>query len=250
MIALSLLVLVMVGGVKASAAETTRNFVLVHGAWVGEWYWEPLTTRLRDKGHNVYVVSLTGHGMRSSDSEPGITVSDHAQDILDVIEENDLDDVYLVSHSYGGKPATAAWDLARPRIRHVVYIDAPAPLGDGPQVIAGQPKLMAFLEKNFPDIAASGLMPVRPQMRQELKDRAMPQSLSTLIDPVVLRNGPLPDETLRTYVVASENEAQHFKRLAGQLRADPRWMVVELKSGHDIMLDAPDLLAMLLEKLE
>ncbi|MBZ0216991.1 MAG: alpha/beta hydrolase [Fimbriimonadaceae bacterium] len=239
-----------ISDVPRLSAQEQRTYILVHGAWVGEWYWNPLVERLRAAGHDVFPVSLRGHGRKSSLAAPNISLSDHATDISEIIEENDLTNIYLVSHSYGGKPATMAWDQNRERIHHVVFVDSFAPLGTGPEVIPGQEKLLEFIAKNFPDIAISGMMPVRSQMRQELKDRATPQSLKTLVDPVLLENGPLPLDTLRTYIVATGNENSQFKTIAMQLRADSAWTVLELASDHDVMKEAADELADILIQLQ
>lgn len=91
---------------------------------------------------------------------------------------------------------------------------------------------------------------MRAQMRQELKDRANPQSLRTIVDPIVLVNGPLPDQTLRTFILTTENENNPFQKTAMRLRADPRWTVLALQSGHDVRKDAADQLAALLAQLD
>ena len=36
------------------------TYVLVPGAWLGGWAWQPIARQLRDRGHDVYPVTLTG----------------------------------------------------------------------------------------------------------------------------------------------------------------------------------------------
>ena len=47
------------------------TYVLVAGAWLGGWAWEPVTDRLRE--HDVHPVTLTGLGERSGLAVPRST---------------------------------------------------------------------------------------------------------------------------------------------------------------------------------
>ena len=58
---------------------------------------------------------------------PEIDLETHIADLLGVLEVEDLRDVMLVGHSYGGMVATGVADRARDRIAHLVYLDAFAP---------------------------------------------------------------------------------------------------------------------------
>jgi hypothetical protein len=40
------------------------SFVLVPGYWLGGWAWKAVTDVLREKGHAVYPITLTGLGDR------------------------------------------------------------------------------------------------------------------------------------------------------------------------------------------
>ncbi len=224
--------------------------MLVHGAWVGEWYWQPIVDRLTNKGHVVYAVSLTGHGRRTSEGGPHVGVEDHIRDIVDILEREDLRNVYLVAHSYGGRPATGAWDQARPRIHHIVFVDAAAPTSRSPIAFPARPDAIKYLKGRFPTVAESGMLPVRSGMSADLKSRSSPQSLKTLYSEIRLQNGPLPESTRRTYIRASRNRSPVFRKIADRLRADPTWNVLTLESGHDVVSDAPDELVDLLLMLK
>ena len=41
------------------------NYLLVHGAWGGAWYWRPVQHALIRAGHNAHAVTLTGLGERA-----------------------------------------------------------------------------------------------------------------------------------------------------------------------------------------
>ncbi len=53
-----------------------------------------------------------------------ISLATHIQDVVNVLYTEDLPDVILVGHSYGGMVATGVADRARDRIRKLVYLDA------------------------------------------------------------------------------------------------------------------------------
>ena len=106
--------------------------VLVHGAWAGAWAWSRVTDPLRAAGHPVHAVTLTGCGERRHLLRPDITLQTHVADVVGLVEAEELRDVVLVGHSYGGLVVTGAADalLARDAaaVRQVVYVDAMVPL--------------------------------------------------------------------------------------------------------------------------
>ena len=58
---------------------------------------------------------------------PEIDLETHIADILGVLEFEDLRNVILIGHSYGGMVATGVADRARERIAALVYLDAFVP---------------------------------------------------------------------------------------------------------------------------
>lgn len=106
------------------------TFVLVPGAWLGGLAWDGVATRLRGDGHEVYPVTLSGLGERAAAGSPDTDLDTHIDDIVSVIDDNDLRDVVLVGHSYGGVPVTGAADRRPDRVRVMVFVDSgPAPDG-------------------------------------------------------------------------------------------------------------------------
>lgn len=82
---------------------TLTTFLLVHGAWGGGWHWRRVADRLRSRGHIVFTPTLTGLGERAHQLHPGINLSLHIADVLGVIKYEQLNDIVLVGHSYGGR---------------------------------------------------------------------------------------------------------------------------------------------------
>jgi pimeloyl-ACP methyl ester carboxylesterase len=102
-----------------------RNFVLVPGAWMGAWSWHPVARLLREDGHDV--VALTLPGLSYGSDPAGLRLADAVEFVVREVAARDLRDVVLVSHSWGGYPATGAAHRLAGRIRKVVYYNAVVP---------------------------------------------------------------------------------------------------------------------------
>jgi pimeloyl-ACP methyl ester carboxylesterase len=103
------------------------TFVIVHGGWGGGWEWSDVSQLLRDREHRVFTPTLAGMGDRAQENTPEVGLETHVQDVVDLLEREDLHDVVLCGHSYGGIPVTGAADRVRHRIGLVVYVDALVP---------------------------------------------------------------------------------------------------------------------------
>src|SRR6516162_2768971 len=88
--------------------EAVGTFVLVHGSCAGSVVWRQLAPRLRKAGHEVYAPTLTGIGARKHLLNREIDLYTHIQDVIGVVEDEDLSDIVLVGHSYGGMVITGA----------------------------------------------------------------------------------------------------------------------------------------------
>ena len=76
--------------------------ILVHGAWHGGWCWNKLIPHLESSGHRALAVTLTGQGDRAPLINSSIDLASHIADVVSMLEMEDLTDVILVGHSYGG----------------------------------------------------------------------------------------------------------------------------------------------------
>jgi pimeloyl-ACP methyl ester carboxylesterase len=213
-------------------------FVLVHGAFVGEWYWDPVAEELEGAGAETNAVTLRGFGARAGENEPGITAADHAADIVAAIDATGSDEVILVAHSAAGKAATLAWDRARVRVVRMVYVEAVPPDAAGPVAYAEDRVALGWLAANRPAMLEGGLMPVPAAIAPEYRGRSSPMPLSLLFGELRLENGPLP-ETPRTLILAKDSALPALREIAEPLRADPLWTLIEIDGGHDVARDNP-----------
>lgn len=110
--------------------------VLVHGAWGGAWIWQRVLAPLRAAGHVVHAATLTGDGDRAHLRHRGIRLADHVADVVALVQAEELRQVVLVGHSYGGMVISGAadrlLDADASAVRQLVYVDAMVPLpGEG-----------------------------------------------------------------------------------------------------------------------
>ena len=78
------------------------TFVLVHGAWHGGWCWARVANILRARGHAVTTPTQTGVGEKSHLLSRDITLTTFGEDIVNHLRFEELEEVVLVGHSFGG----------------------------------------------------------------------------------------------------------------------------------------------------
>lgn len=234
-----------------------KTYVLIPGAWMGGWVWEPVARPLRERGHDVHVVTLSGLGGPDEDRSH-IDFDTHVDDVLSLLAERDLRDVILVGHGTSGVVAGVAADRAPDRVAHVVYVEAFLP-HDGSSTLDAfaaplrADEIRAIAENHgqwpVPDAAAvSEGQGLSPEQAQWLVERFVDHPGRPLTDPVRLSR---PLETQRaTYVVC---RLEHFdERLADdveRMRSAPGWTFRYLDTGLWAMVSAPGDLVALLEEV-
>lgn len=109
-------------GLFVYSQQTT--YVIVHGAWGGAWQFKKTASELHKAGHIVYRPTLTGLGDRYHLRNDSIDLDVHIQDVVNTILFENLNDIVLVGHSYGGMVITGVADSIPDRIKRVVYLDA------------------------------------------------------------------------------------------------------------------------------
>jgi pimeloyl-ACP methyl ester carboxylesterase len=103
------------------------TYVLVHGGGHGGWCYQRVARMLRAEGHEVHAPTLTGVGERAHLVDGRVDLDLHVRDVVQVLHYEDLHDVILVGHSYGGMVITGAADRAAARVGKLVYLDAANP---------------------------------------------------------------------------------------------------------------------------
>lgn len=101
------------------------TYVLVHGAWHTGAEMEATAAHLRQAGHTVHCPTLAGN--RSGDDRSRIGLADAIDSLVQFIESQDLREVRLVGHSYGGMVISGAAQRVAPRLKRLVYVNAFVP---------------------------------------------------------------------------------------------------------------------------
>ena len=127
LIATALCVFLSVSDIRAGDRDEKYTFVVVHGATAGGWEWKAAGGFLTKEGHTVYRATLTGLGERFHLANAEVNLDTHINDVVNLILFEDLHDVVLSGHSYGGMVITGVMDRIPARIRHVIYLDAAVP---------------------------------------------------------------------------------------------------------------------------
>jgi pimeloyl-ACP methyl ester carboxylesterase len=233
-----------------------KNFVLVHGAWHGGWCWRRVLPFLRAAGHEAYAVTLTGTGERAHLLAADIRLSTHIRDVVGLIENEELDTVILVGHSYAGMVITGVADLLLPlgasRIERLVYVDAVTPYPGESWSSQHAPDTMAARVKAAgetgnlslppPDAAVFGL---EGADREWVNRRQTPQPFGVYQD-VLNFDAQRVASVARTFIDCTEPALATIDVMRKRVRTDPGWKVVGMRTGHDPMVSQPEELARLL----
>ncbi len=228
------------------------TFVLVHGAWGGAHGWRLLRPLLRQAGHEVFTPSLTGQGERAHLAGPQVNLSTHVEDVCNTLWYEDLTDVILVGHSYGGMVVSGVAERMPGRIQHLVFLDAFEP-ADGQSLI----DLTGGIGQRPEHSADWQIPPIRRTQDQTdplvqwAAARRRPQSRATFEEKVRL-SMPLEERSFSlTYIVATlrPDPSPYFDQTAERLRHDPRWTVREVEGDHNMQMSNPSGLAELLLEL-
>lgn len=228
------------------------TFVICHGAWSAGWAWKKMRPLLRADGHDVITPTYTGLGERAHLVSRSIDLETHIQDVLDVLHYEDLTDIVLVGHSYGGMVATGVADRARSRLSQLVYLDAFVPrhgecLDDllPPAALAQRNAMTGDKSDGWllppnpppPDTPAEDLAWITPLRRW--------QPAKTFAQPLLLRHGET--DLPRTYIYCTRmGPGDVFRPFAERAKSEAGWRYCEIDASHSPNVTAPRALADLL----
>jgi len=236
------------------AALGAQTFVLVHGAWHGGWCWSRVADRLRGAGHRVFTPTLTGLGERKHLISKDITLDTFTMDIVNVIEMEEVTDIVLVGHSFGGSPISGVADTMPERVKHLVYLDSlivepgKSPFDSlPPDVVAA--RLKAAQETSggvsLPSPPANAFGVSDPQDIEWLTRRLTPHPLGTYTSPLNIK-GPIGNNLPCTYLSCVDPAYPALNSSRDWAKTQKGFTYVELNSGHDAMVSAPDELTKML----
>jgi len=225
------------------------TYVLVHGGGHGGWCFQPVARRLRAAGHEVSTPTLTGLGERSHLLSPAVDLDLHISDVVAVLEYEDLRDVILVGHSYGGMVITGVADRAADRVGRIVYLDAATPVNGqslvdvaGPMIEMTRPagKIVDGVELVLLPAPEAGRFygVTDPEVVAWMDDRLTAHPWACFEQPLRLTNETALWAIPQYQIVCTSTIATRDPETMAKLRAAGRLWDVD--TGHDLMLTEPD----------
>lgn len=228
---------------------TARNpppvYVIVHGAWGGSWAFKEVDQLLSATGSTVYRPSLTGQGERVHLANESIGLETHITDVVNTLLFEQLENIILVGHSYGGMVVTGVADRLPERIKKLVYLDAFVPENNENvnEIFVNDPKKYTIID--------GGIIPTWVAKNQH-PPSDVPHPYKTFTDPIALKN-PKRLEISTHYIHTVEKdktpESDDFILHANRAK-EKSWPVYILESDHNPQWSAPEAFVELLKKIE
>lgn len=225
------------------------NFVLVHGGMTGGTSWKKVRKLLERKNH-VLTPTLTGLAERRHLSHPNIDLETHIQDILNTIYYEELEDIVLVGHSYGGMVITAVADRIPEKIKRLVYVAAILPMSGESMFDAVGPEISAFLNNSAQKGNGWEVSPGMPEDYgiEDLEDirwfrnSSTPHPIKTFQQKIIYNSSSF-EKLNKTYIKCSQDLALELMAIRAKNMKIPCY---EINTGHCPMITCPEALVKLL----
>jgi len=223
------------------------TFVLVHGAWHGSWCWKRVRRALQAQGHDVFTPTLTGVAERSHLLSRQVNLETHILDVENLMRWEELSDVVLCGHSYGGCVISGVADRVPDRIRALVYLDAFV-LEAGENLAQHVPEVQykQLLEGaqavgegwKVPPIPAE-VFNVNAGDREWVNRQCTMQPLETFQQRISLSGGLHKIKNVAFILATEFVEGSPFPPFYEKAKAKG-WKTITVPCGHDVMLDLPE----------
>jgi pimeloyl-ACP methyl ester carboxylesterase len=225
------------------------TYVLVHGGGHGGWCYQRVARLLQAQGHVVYAPTMTGLGERAHLLNADVDLHRHIEDIAAVLEFEDLRDVILVGHSYGGMVITGTADRVPGRVGRLVFLDAANPVNGqsladvaGPVINAVRPfgEVRDGMELVLLPAPDAGLLygVTDPADLAWMAERLTAHPWKCFEQPLDLRNEDELWAIPQYHIVCTSTLATREKALLDRAREQGRlW---DIDTGHDLMITEPE----------
>lgn len=205
----------------------------------------------------MYTPTLTGLGERQHLLGPSIDLDLQITDVVNTLVFEDLRNVVLVGHSYGGMIITGVADRAADRVGHLVYLDAATPKNGQSLVDVAGPVILAARQGSrvidgvelvlFPGTDPLNFYGVRdPEQIAWMKPKLTPHPWKCFEQKLVLRNEAAMRKIPQTHIVCTSTLAT---RNVPELEAASDGRVWDIDTGHDLMITEPEAVAEMLLRI-
>jgi len=222
------------------------TYVLVHGAWRGSWIWKRVRRALQARGHEVFTPTLTGVGERCHLLTPQVNLETHIADVMNLVRWEELSDVVLCGHSYGGCVVSGVADRIPEGICALVYLDAFVPEngqslhetlppeGRNEQIEAARKVGEGWKTPPIPAEAFN----VNARDRDWVDRQSTMHPLACFQQPLRLTGAIARIEDI-SYILATGWSPSPFPQFYDKAKAKG-WKTLTMACGHDVMLDQPE----------
>jgi hypothetical protein len=242
-----LLLIISFTGLEAQSIQKPPVFVLVHGAFHGGWCWQKVSKELRAKGDLVYTPTLSGLAERKHTLNDQIDLNTHITDIVNFIIAEDLHEVILVGHSYGGGVIAGVADRIPERLSKLVFLDAML-MESGQSALDVSPEdikkyfIKAATENDkglsIPFFTGDFFGITNALDIKWVNDRLSNQPFKTFSQPLLLKH-PFGNHKSLTYIACTKPGLPAILPFAEKTKKSTSWKYLELKTGHDAMITMP-----------
>ena len=188
------------------------------GELLGGRIWNNVTDCLKKHCHHVFAPTLK--------EEHTSTLNEHIKQIYTLITDNNLNNVVLVGHSYGGMIITGVASKIPEKIHHLVYVDAALP-------DPGQSLFDIIASGGRDPLSFVGLEPAAPYLEKIQFEAENIKSLP------------------KTYILCTESEFASVTNVAREkIAAEGNWNYIELPTSHVPMASMPERFTELLLEIE
>jgi pimeloyl-ACP methyl ester carboxylesterase len=233
------------------------RYVLVHGGGHGGWCYQPVARIMRAQGHEVYTPTLTGLGEREHLLSSSVDLETHITDVAKLLQFEDLEDVILVGHSYGGMVISGVADRATKRIGNLVFLDAAMPQNGQSLVDHAGPFMAAARSRSrvvngielvlFPGEDPMNFFGVKdPEQIAWMKTKLTPHPWKCFEQKLVLKNEAAMRKLPQSVIVCSSHMNDQARAALKALSNGRFW---EIDTGHDLMITEPAAVAGMLSQL-
>jgi len=231
------------------------TFVLVHGGWVGGWFWGRVRKVLREAGHHVLTPTLTGCGERKHLGSTETSLETHILDVVHCLEYENVARVVLAGHGYGGMVTTGVLHRVPHLIYHAAYVDAFVPEGGqsladlrGAEVVKEYQRAVQGDGWRLPLPFKLETMGITAELDLRwMMHRITPQPLQPFLSPLPVPSGEAP-RTPRSFVRCTAGSPAWVPVMAEKARAAGMSMH-EVAAPHYAPVTHPKEIAALLMKM-
>lgn len=230
------------------------TYVLVHGAWHTGQQLEAVAAPIRAAGHEVHCPTLAGN--RPGDAKT-VGLAEAIGSLAAFVEENALEDIVLVGHSYGGMVITGVADRLPGRIRRLVYWNAFVPLSGEclndmvpPHYVALFDQVSAQSGDNsvvlpFPVWREAFINDASAELAQSSYESLNPHPYATFTDRIELQTNPAEMQVGKSYInctgdTALPHSMPWHPRLSEKLGL---FRLVQMSGSHESCFTRPEELA-------